>query len=136
MFFSRDAIFPYLDEETQDAVFYYQDEQHQQDESIETVPTLTLKMEKEITHLFNQKFSTELMGLMETLNKLASHILELSDNETYGVKGARVILKLRTLNGVEQTVGSFVLDPNTVSRLEFKNCTFTYQLISFTDQYL
>ena len=117
MFFSRDAIFPYLDEETQDAVFYYQDEQHQQDESIETVPTLTLKMEKEITHLFNQKFSTELMGLMETLNKLASHILELSDNETYGVKGARVILKLRTLNGVEQTVGSFVLDPNTVSRI-------------------
>lgn len=42
-------------------------------------------------------------------------LIDLTDNEPYGVKGARVILKFRTLNGEEQTMGSFLLDPNTVS---------------------
>ena len=104
----RDII-PYLDEETQDAV-YYPDE----DESTFTnVPLLSSKLDKEISYLFPP--STILMGLLETMKILATQLLELSDSEPYGVKGARVILKMKYSNGTEETIGSFALDPNTVS---------------------
>ena len=43
----------------------------------------------------------------------------MSDNEPYGVKGARIILVFKNLNGEEQNVGSFNLDPNTVSTMNF-----------------
>lgn len=112
-------VFPYLDEETQDAVFY-QEPEEEYEFILDSAPLLAQKMEKEITHLFHKKNSgpTELVGLMDTMNKLSCHLLELSDNEPYGIKGARVILKLRNLNGIEEVVGSFMLDPNTVSTFE------------------
>merc|ERR1712211_6431 len=84
-------IIPYLDEETQDAV-YYPDE----DESTYTnVPLLSSKLEKEISYLFPP--STILIGLLETMKILATQ-LDLSDSEPYGVKGARVILKMKYSN--------------------------------------
>jgi len=105
-------IIPYLDEETQDAV-YYPDE----DESTYTnVPLLSSKLEKEISYLFPP--STILIGLLETMKILATQLLDLSDSEPYGVKGARVILKMKYSNGTEDTIGSFALDPNTVSTFE------------------
>ena len=51
------------------------------------------------------------------MNKVASQLLDLSENEPYGVKGARVILKLRS-NNKEQNIGSFTLDQCTVSNFE------------------
>jgi len=105
-------IVPYLDEETQDAL-YYQDE----DESTFTnVPLLSLKLEKEISYLFPP--STILIGLLQTLKKVSAHLLDISDNEPYGVKGAKVILKIKYSNGTEDTLGSFAVDPNTVSTFE------------------
>ena len=76
---------------------------------------LAQKLEKEINHLFQRQSPTVLVGLISTTKQVASHLIELSDNEPYGVKGARVILKFRTSSGEEQTMGSFLLDPNTVS---------------------
>ena len=120
----RDII-PYLDEETQDAV-YYPDE----DESTYTnVPLLSSKLEKEISYLFPP--STILIGLLETMKILATQLLDLSDSEPYGVKGARVILKMKYSNGTEDTIGSFALDPNTVSWLfitadEFYNQSYRF----------
>jgi len=113
LLFCRD-IFQYLDEETQDAVFY----QEEDESTFESVSLLAQKLEKEINHLFQNKSPTVLVGLMSTTKQVASHLIELSDNEPYGVKGARVILKFRTLNGEEQTMGSFLLDPNTMSTFE------------------
>jgi len=107
-------IFQYLDEETQDAVFY----QEEDESTFESVSLLAQKLEKEINHLFQRKSPTVLSGLISTTKQVASHLIELSDNEPYGVKGARVILKFRTLNGEEQTMGSFLLDPNTMSTFE------------------
>jgi len=105
-------IVPYLDEETQDAL-YYQDE----DEStFNNVTLLSSKLEKEISYLFPP--STLLIGLLQTMKKVASQLLDISDNEPYGVKGAKVILKLKYSNGSEESVGSFALDPNTVSTFE------------------
>ena len=107
-FIYRDIV-PYLDEETQDAL-YYQDE----DEStFNNVTLLSSKLEKEISYLFPP--STLLIGLLQTMKKVASQLLDISDNEPYGVKGAKVILKLKYSNGSEESVGSFALDPNTVS---------------------
>jgi len=110
----KSDIFQYLDEETQDAVFY----QEEDESTFESVSLLAQKLEKEINHLFQTKSPTVLVGLMSTTKQVASHLIELSDNEPYGVKGARVILKFRTLNGEEQTMGSFLLDPNTMSTFE------------------
>ena len=94
---------------------YYQEE----DEStFESVSLLAQKLEKEINDLFQRNSPTILVGLNSTTKQVASHLLELSDNEPYGVKGARVLLKFRTLNGEEQTMGSFLLDPHTVSIFE------------------
>ena len=100
---------------------FYQEE----DEStFVSVPLLAQKLEKEVNNLFNNPQlrqdgatsspSTILVGLMETMNKVASQLLDLSETEPYGVKGARVILKLRSNNGKEQNVGSFTLDQCTV----------------------
>ena len=111
-------IFPYLDEDAQDAVFY----QEEDESTFVSVPLLAQKLEKEVNNLFNHEqvetnsqSSTILVGLMETMNKVASQLLDLSENEPYGVKGARVILKLRSNAGKEQTIGSFTLDQCTVS---------------------
>ena len=119
LFFYRD-IFPYLDEDAQDAVFY----QEEDESTFVSVPLLAQKLEKEVNNLFNNPQlrqdgatsspSTILVGLMETMNKVASQLLDLSETEPYGVKGARVILKLRSNNGKEQNVGSFTLDQCTV----------------------
>lgn len=106
--YCRDT-FPYLDEETQDAVFY----QEEDDSTFISVPLLAQKLEKEASNLFTDGLI--LVGLLETMNKVASQLLELAEREPYGVKGARVILKLKHLNGEEEKVGSFSLDPNTVS---------------------
>merc|ERR1712062_901174 len=62
--------------------------------------------------------STLLIGLLQTMKKVASQLLDISDNEPYGVKGAKVILKLKYSNGSEESIGSFALDPNTVSTFE------------------
>ena len=111
-FIYRDIV-PYLDEETQDAL-YYQDE----DEStFNNVTLLSSKLEKEISYLFPP--STLLIGLLQTMKKVASQLLDISDNEPYGVKGAKVILKLKYSNGSEESVGSFALDPNTVSYFRY-----------------
>jgi len=107
-------IFQYLDEETQDAVFY----QDEDESTFESVSLLAQKLEKEVNSLFQRNSPTVLVGLNNTTKQVASHLLELSDNEPYGVKGARVILKFRTLNGEEQTMGSFLLDPHTMSTFE------------------
>jgi len=107
-------IVPYLDEETQDAL-YYQDEDEYTD-TFNNVPLLSSKLEKEISYLFPP--STLLIGLLQTMKKVASQLLDISDNEPYGVKGAKVILKLKYSNGSEESVGSFALDPNTVSTFE------------------
>ena len=56
------------------------------------------------------------LEMRKYVNNYSNYLIDfLTDNEPYGVKGARVILKFRTLNGEEQTMGSFLLDPNTVS---------------------
>merc|ERR1711983_181353 len=117
-------IFPYLDEDAQDAVFY----QEEDESTFVSVPLLAQKLEKEVNNLFNNPQlgqngatsspSTILVGLMETMNKVASQLLDLSETEPYGVKGARVILKLRSNNGKEQNVGSFTLDQCTVSTFQ------------------
>merc|ERR1712156_503224 len=107
-------IFPYLDEETRDAVFY----QEEDESTFESVSLLAQKLEKEINNLFQRQSPTVLVGLISTTKQVASHLIELSENEPYGVKGARVILKFRTSNGEEQTMGSFLLDPNTMSTFE------------------
>jgi hypothetical protein len=107
-------IFKYLDEETQDAVYY----QEEDESTFESVSLLAQKLEKEINDLFQRNSPTILVGLNSTTKQVASHLLELSDNEPYGVKGARVLLKFRTLNGEEQTMGSFLLDPHTMSTFE------------------
>ena len=123
---------------------FYQEE----DEStFVSVPLLAQKLEKEVNNLFNnpqQQFrqdgsgaassspSTILVGLMETMNKVASQLLDLSETEPYGVKGARVILKLRSNNGKEQNVGSFTLDQCTVRNHQLSNIfQFTYFRMSF-----
>ena len=120
MFFFYRDIFPYLDEDAQDAVYY----QEEDESTFVSVPLLAQKLEKEVNNLFNNPQdkqvgatsspSTILVGLMETMNKVASQLLDLSETEPYGVKGARVILKLRSNNGKEQNVGSFTLDQCTV----------------------
>jgi len=107
-------IFQYLDEETQDAIYY----QEEEESMFESVSLLSQKLEKEINVLFQRNSPTILVGLNSTTKQVASHLLELSDNEPYGVKGARVLLKFRTLNGEEQTMGSFLLDPHTMSTFE------------------
>lgn len=118
--FFRD-IFHYLDEETQDAVFY------QEEESFDSLDVLSRKIETEIKTLYGQKCKasgsppTILVNLFETSLNVANHLMALSDNEPYGVRGARIILNFRNLNGVEETIGSFMVDPNTVS-LDFANC--------------
>ena len=68
-------VFPYLDEETQDAVFY-QEPEEEYEFILDSAPLLAQKMEKEITHLFHKKNSgpTELVGLMDTMNKLSCHL--------------------------------------------------------------
>ena len=113
---------------------FYQEE----DEStFVSVPLLAQKLEKEVNNLFNNPQlrqdgatsspSTILVGLMETMNKVASQLLDLSETEPYGVKGARVILKLRSNNGKEQNVGSFTLDQCTVRNHQLSNIfQFTY----------
>lgn len=116
-------IFPYLDEDAQDAVFY----QEEDESTFVSVPLLAQKLEKEVNNLFNGQekqqqdqntnSSTILVGLMETMSKVASQLLDLSENEPYGVKGARVILKLRS-NNKEQNIGSFTLDQCTVSTFQ------------------
>lgn len=114
MFYCRD-IFHYLDEETQDAVFY------QEEKSFDSLDVLAQKIEREINFLYGKKCKangappTTLVNLVETSINVASHLLELSDNEPYGVRGARIILNFRNLNGVEENIGSFSIDPNTVS---------------------
>ena len=118
-FFYRDIV-PYLDEETQDAL-YYQDED---EPTFNNVPLLSSKLEKEISYMFPP--STLLIGLLQTMKKVASQLLDISDNEPYGVKGAKVILKLKYSNGSEESVGSFALDPNTVSYFRY------YWTISFS----
>merc|ERR1711936_883167 len=110
----KSDIFQYLDEETQDAVYY----QEEDESTFESVSLLAQKLEKEINDLFQRNSPTILVGLNSTTKQVASHLLELSDNEPYGVKGARVLLKFRTLNGEEQTMGSFLLDPHTMSTFE------------------
>ena len=74
-------------------------------------------MEKEIVRLFQCHYHcpTVLLGLSETTSRVANQLIQMSDNEPYGVKGARVILKFKTSNGEEQSIGSFSLDPDTVS---------------------
>ena len=114
IFFYRDIV-PYLDEETQDAL-YYQDED---EPTFNNVPLLSSKLEKEISYMFPP--STLLIGLLQTMKKVASQLLDISDNEPYGVKGAKVILKLKYSNGSEESIGSFALDPNTVSYILLKN---------------
>ena len=117
---------------------FYQEE----DEStFVSVPLLAQKLEKEVNNLFNnpqQQFrqdgsgaassspSTILVGLMETMNKVASQLLDLSETEPYGVKGARVILKLRSNNGKEQNVGSFTLDQCTVRNHQILKYVFGF----------
>jgi len=115
-------IFHYLDEETQDGLYYQEVEE---DEStFESVTLLAQKLEKEVNALFqnNSKVGsnppTILVNLSETTNRVAHHLLELSDNEPYGVKGARIFVKFTSLNGEERIIGSFTLDPNTVSTFE------------------
>jgi len=105
-------------------VFY----QEEDESTFVSVPLLAQKLEKEVNNLFNNPQlrqdgatsspSTILVGLMETMNKVASQLLDLSETEPYGVKGARVILKLRSNNGKEQNVGSFTLDQCTVSTFQ------------------
>jgi len=117
-------IFPYLDEDAQDAVYY----QEEDESTFVSVPLLAQKLEKEVNNLFNNPQdkqvgatsspSTILVGLMETMNKVASQLLQLSETEPYGVKGARVILKFRSSNGKEQNIGSFTLDQCTVSTFQ------------------
>ena len=127
-FIYRDIV-PYLDEETQDAL-YYQDEDEYTD-TFNNVPLLSSKLEKEISYLFPP--STLLLGLLQTMKKVASQLLDISDNEPYGVKGAKVILKLKYSNGSEESVGSFALDPNTVSHFHEFNFKlfFKKNLISY-----
>ena len=123
-FFYRDIV-PYLDEETQDAL-YYQDED---EPTFNNVPLLSSKLEKEISYMFPP--STLLIGLLQTMKKVASQLLDISDNEPYGVKGAKVILKLKYSNGSEESIGSFALDPNTVSYISYKsscNCNIELKL--------
>ena len=141
LFFYRD-IFPYLDEDAQDAVFY----QEEDESTFVSVPLLAQKLEKEVNNLFNnpqQQFrqdgsgaassspSTILVGLMETMNKVASQLLDLSETEPYGVKGARVILKLRSNNGKEQNVGSFTLDQCTVRNHQILKYFLGLQILEF-----
>lgn len=129
-FFYRDIV-PYLDEETQDAL-YYQDED---EPTFNNVPLLSSKLEKEISYMFPP--STLLIGLLQTMKKVASQLLDISDNEPYGVKGAKVILKLKYSNGSEESIGSFALDPNTVSYILLKsscNCHIELKL-NDVDQY-
>ena len=141
LFFYRD-IFPYLDEDAQDAVFY----QEEDESTFVSVPLLAQKLEKEVNNLFNnpqQQFrqdgsgaassspSTILVGLMETMNKVASQLLDLSETEPYGVKGARVILKLRSNNGKEQNVGSFTLDQCTVRNHQILNYFLGLLILEF-----
>ena len=109
--FYRD-IFHYLDEETQDAVFY----QEEDESTFENESLLAQKLEAEIQYLFQGKNgTTSLVNLVETTSRVAKNLLELSDNEPYGVRGARIILKFRNLSGEDQLIGSFNVDPNTVS---------------------
>ena len=124
MFFFYRDIFPYLDEDAQDAVYY----QEEDESTFVSVPLLAQKLEKEVNNLFNNPQdkqvgatsspSTILVGLMETMNKVASQLLQLSETEPYGVKGARVILKFRSSNGKEQNIGSFTLDQCTVRKCQ------------------
>jgi len=95
-------IFPYLDEDAQDAVYYQEEDESTFDKQVGATSSP----------------STILVGLMETMNKVASQLLQLSETEPYGVKGARVILKFRSSNGKEQNIGSFTLDQCTVSTFQ------------------
>merc|ERR1711963_1125205 len=107
-------VFRYLDEDAQDAVFYADEDENS---NFESVSHLTSKLEKEIVRLFQCHYHcpTVLIGLSETTSRVANQLIQMSDNEPYGVKGARVILKFKTSNGEEQSIGSFSLDPDTIS---------------------
>jgi hypothetical protein len=79
---------------------------------------LSQKLEKEVTHLFNKFYgqsNTVLVGLLNAMQKAAGHLLDLSDTEPYGIRGAKIILKIRNLQGKEEKLGSFSVDSDTVS---------------------
>ena len=59
------------------------------------------------------------MDLSSLTHRVATQLIQMADNEPYGVKGARVILNFKTTNGEEQCIGSFSLDPDTPSSYFF-----------------
>lgn len=81
---------------------------------------LTEKLEKQAQHLFGTLYGRDLkpLGLRNTLEIAAGHILHLSEDEPYGIRGAKLILKFKSHKGDERTLGVIAMDSATVSTFE------------------
>ena len=70
------------------------------------------------------------------MRAISSHLLDLSENEPYGIRGAKVFVRFKTLSGKEAALGHFAIDPETVSQIKFDSVSRFSQDLSTSGEHV